>query len=322
MVRVAVVGAGGIAAEHLKHLHDNEQVKLAAVCDIVQASSERAAERYGAVPYTDFDAMLDHESIDALFLCVPPFAHGDMEEKAAARGIHLFVEKPLGLDLETVRRKARAIREAGIIAGTGYCLRYLDTAAKAREYLQGKTIAMVRAHRFGSFVTVPWWKDRTKSGGQLIEQTTHNVDLLRYLAGEITHVSADMALNVMKEIDGIDIPDVYSVNFRFASGAVGHLDTSFVDQPDSRSGLEIIGRGFRVVLDGTSLTIMEKNWTMTYKSRVNFYKEQDDAFIEAVAALDPAGILAPYEEGMKTLEVTLAAHRSSETASFVKLGTE
>jgi predicted dehydrogenase len=319
MVRVAVVGVGGIAAEHLKNVQENEEAELVAVCDIVKASVEKAAQQYNVVPYTDFDAMLDNEEIDALFLCVPPFAHGEMEEKAAARGIHLLVEKPVGLDMETVERKAKAIQDAGVIAGTGYCLRYLDTVAKAREYLQGKTIAMVRAHRFGSLVTVPWWREMAKSGGQLIEQTTHNLDLLLYLAGDVDKVSADMALRVMEDVPGIDIPDVYSVNLRFASGAVGHLDTSFVEQPDGRSSLEVIGRGFRVTLDGTALTIMEKDKTVTHKSRVNFYKEQDDAFIHAVLTKDASVILAPYAEAMRTLQVSLAAHQSSDSGTSVSI---
>jgi predicted dehydrogenase len=317
MVRVAIVGVGGIAAEHLKNLEENQEAELVAVCDINKASADKVAQMYNVVPYTDFDSLLNNEEIDALFLCVPPFAHGDMEEKAAARGIHLFVEKPVGLDMETVERKAKAIRDSGIIAGTGYCLRYLDTVAIAREYLQDKTIAMVRAHRFGSLVTVPWWKETAKSGGQLVEQTTHNLDLLIYLAGDVDKVSADMALRVMGDVPGIDIPDVYSVNLRFASGAVGHLDTSFVEQPDGRSSLEVIGRGFRVSLDGTSLTIMEKDKTITYKSQVNFYKEQDDSFIHAVNTGDASGILVPYEVAVRTLEVSLAAHRSSESGTSV-----
>ncbi|UUZ79715.1 Gfo/Idh/MocA family oxidoreductase [Paenibacillus sp. P26] len=230
MGRVAVVGVGGIAVKHLQNFQENERSELVAVCDIVQAQAEKAASLYGVNPYTDFDAMLEKERPDALAICVPPFAHGDMEEKAAARGIHLLVEKPLGLDMAVVRAKAEAIRTSGIIAGTGYCLRYLDTAAKAKAYLQGKKVAMVRAHRFGSLVETPWWRDMSQSGGQLVEQTTHNMDLIRYLAGGVRKVSADMALRVMDDIPGISIPDVCSVNLLFESGAVGHLDTSFVEQ--------------------------------------------------------------------------------------------
>ncbi len=162
-----------------------------------------------------------------------------------------------------------------------------------------------------------------KSGGQLVEQTTHNLDLMRYLAGDIKKVSADMALRVMDDIPGINIPDVCSVNVVFESGAIGHLDTSFVEQPDGRSSLEVIGRGFRLTLDGTTLTIAEKKQqTTTYKSQVNFYKEQDDAFIQAIVTGDHSFILAPYEEALKTLEVTLAANDSAKWGRPVTISQE
>jgi predicted dehydrogenase len=319
MVRVAIVGVGGIAAEHLKNFHENKHSQLVAVCDIVQTNAERVAKPYDVIPYTDFDKMLENEQLDALVVCVPPFAHGEIEEKAVKRGIHLLVEKPIGLDMETVRKKAGVLSNSEIIVGTGYCLRYLDTVARARDYLQDKSIAMVRAHRFGAFAETPWWRDLAKSGGQLVEQTTHNVDLMRYLAGDVKKVSADMALRVMDDIPGVSIPDVCSVNLVFESGAIGHMDTSFVDQPDNRSSLEIIGRGFRLTLEGTSLTILEKQQTITYKSQLNFYKAQDDAFIQAIVTGNRNLILAPYEEALKTLEVTLAANDSAESGQSVMI---
>lgn len=321
-VKVAVVGVGGIGADHLQHLYDSEKADLVAICDIVKANAGKAAEKYGVKAYTNFDEMLEKEPLDAVFLCIPPFAHGDMEEKVAAKGINLFVEKPVGLDLDTVRRKQQVLEKSGIIVGTGYCLRYLDTVAQARGFLKDKKIAMVRAHRFGGLVPVPWWSDITKSGGQLVEQTTHNLDLVRYIAGDIVKVSADMALRVMDDVANISIPDVYSVNFVLESGAIGHLDTSFVDQPDGRSSLEVIGRGWRVSIDWSALTIMENGKTMTIKSTMNFYKAQDEAFLEAIITGDRSLILAPYEEGIKTLAVTLAAHQSADSGESVRIGTQ
>ncbi len=218
--------------------------------------------------------------MDVLFLCVPPFAHGELEEKSGqARHSSFFVEKPLGLDMEIVRRKAEVLDKAGIMTGAGYCLRYLDTVERARAYLADKEIAMVRGYYLTSFVSTPWWREMVKSGGQLVEQTTHTVDLIRYLAGDVSKVYANMALRVMRDIERIDIPDVGSVILMFESGAVGHIDTSFT-QPDHRSGLEILGRDFRVSIDGSTLTIVEKERTITYHSKVDFYKEQDEAFIK------------------------------------------
>ncbi|MEY9094903.1 Gfo/Idh/MocA family protein [Paenibacillus sp. RC84] len=311
MVRVGVVGAGIIASEHFKHIHDHQEAELVAICDIAAKNAEQAAKTYGAAAYTDYRLMLENENLDALFICVPPFAHGSMEEEAAGRGIHLLVEKPLGLNLDEVRRKAEVIREAGILAGSGYCLRYLESVRQAKTYLTGKDIAMVRAYRFGGVPPMPWWGDPAKSGGQLVEQTTHNVDLMIYLAGGVRKISADSARLLFKDSSGIEIPDVTSVNMVFESGAVGHIDTGFIPQPDDRSSLEIMGRGFRLTLEGASLTIAEEGKTTTYLGKGDFYRQQDHAFIDAVKTGNAELILAPYDEAIKTLEVTLAANDSA-----------
>ncbi|TJY39839.1 Gfo/Idh/MocA family oxidoreductase [Cohnella pontilimi] len=321
-VRVGFVGAGGIAGAHMEALSIHEKVQLTAVCDVVAASAQKAADRYGMQAYGDFDAMLESEQLDVLFVCVPPFAHGDIEEKACAKGIHLFVEKPLGLDMDVIRKKAEIIRQAGIMSASGYVLRYLDTASKAREFLQGKTIGLVRAHYMTSFVPTPWWRDMAKSGGQLVEQTTHTVDMVRFLAGDIRKVYAQMALRVMGDIENLNIPDVGTMSIVFDSGAVGHVDTCFI-QPDHRVAVEVQGRDFRVVLDGSTLSITENNRTVTVKSETkDMMFAQDSAFIEAVLTGDRSLILAPYDDALKTVEATLAANKSAETGHAVVLGEE
>lgn len=318
MIRVGMVGVGGIAEVHLQHLSLNERVELVAACDIDRERVEKTEKKYGTVSYTDVDKMLANEALDVLFICIPPFAHGEIEEKAASLGVHLFVEKPVGLDLVSVRHKARVIEESGILNGTGYCLRYLDTVQRAKNYLKDKTIAMIRGYYLTSFVPTPWWRDMAKSGGQLVEQSTHIVDLMRYFAGDVSKVSADMELCVMHEVENLNIPDVGSVNFTFHSGAVGHIDTSFT-QPDHRMGVEMLGKHFRVVLDGTSLSIVENDCTTTYTTKKDFYKIQDDAFIEAIATENADLILASFGEATKTLETTLAANESAQKGMPVML---
>lgn len=311
-VRVGFAGAGGIASVHLKNLSQNEHVELVAVCDPLEAVAKQVAASYGMAPYTHIQSMLACEQLDALFICVPPFAHGVIEELAIERGIHLFVEKPIGLDLATVSRILQKIQQAAVITSTGYCLRYLDSVRKAKEYLQGKTIAMVRGHYLTRFVETNWWREMEKSGGQLVEQSTHTVDLIRYLAGDVKQVYANMALRVMDDIPRLDIPDVSSVNLVFASGAIGHVDSCFI-QTDNRMGLEILGREFRVEMRGTAVTITDKDQVFTYESEEDMYKKQVDAFMEAVRTGNRDLILAPYEEALKTLQVTLAANQSAIT---------
>jgi predicted dehydrogenase len=319
-VKVGFVGVGGIATRHLQNIAKNEQADIVAVCDIVRESALLVGERYGANVYTNVDTMLEQEFMDALFICVPPFAHGDIEEKAARLGIHLMVEKPICLDIDTAWKKYEAIKNAGVLCATGYCLRYLDTIAKAKEYLQDKEVAMVRGHYLTSFVETPWFREIDKSGGQLVEQATHILDLMRYLGGEINSVSADMGLQVLNDIPNIDIPDVTSVNVTFATGAVGHLDCS-ITQPDHRMGLELLGKDFRVELNGVDLTIVEKDRSTTYKSKVDFYEEQDRAFIDAIVTNNEDLILSSYKNGIETLGVTLAANESRRIWKSINLGT-
>lgn len=318
-LRVGVIGAGGIGQVHLDNLAADERVELAAVCDVNPAGLAEAQAKYGARGYATYSDMLQSERLDALFVCVPPFAHGQIEEEAAARGIHLFVEKPIGLEMEDVRRKAEAIRQAGIISSTGYCLRYLDTVQKAKAYLADRQIAMVRGYYLTKFVQTGWWREVAKSGGQLVEQATHTLDMMRYLAGDIEKVYANMALIASRDIPGVDIPDVSSVNMVFETGAIGHLDTCFI-QADHRTGVELMGKNFRVQIDGRTLAITDESGTHVEDSAVDMYKEQDRAFIGAIVAGDHSGILAPYESALKTLEVTLAANDSAKVGSPIDIG--
>ncbi|MEH7011735.1 Gfo/Idh/MocA family oxidoreductase [Neobacillus niacini] len=317
-VRVGFVGAGGIANVHLQHISKNEMAEVTAICDIHEETALQKAKEYGGTAYTNVDEMFEKEQLDALFISVPPFAHGEIEEKAARKGIHLMVEKPLGLDCQTVAKKAEIIKQSGIICGSGYCLRYLDTVAKAKEYLQDKKTAMVRGHYLSSFVPTPWYREWEKSGGQLVEQSTHIVDLARYLGGEINQVYANMSLQVHHNVPNINIPDVTSVNFVYDSGAVGHIDSTFA-QFDHRMGIEVMGEEFRLVIDGVNLTIIEKNSNQSFKSEVDFYQEQDRMFIEAIVKGDRNLLLSSYEDGLKTLAVTLAANQSQETALPVRV---
>jgi predicted dehydrogenase len=317
-VRVGFVGAGGIANVHLQHISKNEMAEVTAICDIHEETVLQKAKEYGGAAYTNVDEMFEKEQLDALFISVPPFAHGEIEEKAARKGIHLMVEKPLGLDYQTVAKKAEIIKQSGIICGSGYCLRYLDTVAKAKEYLQDKKTAMVRGHYLSSFVPTPWYREWEKSGGQLVEQSTHIVDLARYLGGEINQVYANMSLQVHHNVPNITIPDVTSVNFVYESGAVGHIDSTFA-QFDHRMGIEVMGEEFRLVIDGVNLTIIEKDSNQSFKSEVDFYQEQDRMFIEAIVKGDRNLLLSSYEDGLKTLAVTLAANQSQETALPVRV---
>jgi predicted dehydrogenase len=318
-IKLGLIGSGGIAQSHLKLLPEFDDVELTAVCDIVKGRVEQTVQTYGGNAYTDYREMFEKERLDAVIVCVPPFAHADIEILAAQKGIHMLVEKPMGLDLDAVKRTAEAIDRSGVITATGYLLRYSEVVDRAIEMLRGRRVAMIRAQLLGGFVQTPWWRVYAKSGGQLVEQTTHSVDLIRYMCGEMRLVYANMALIGAEAFEGADAPSVTSMNFVMDSGAVGHLDTTYIS-PDWNNEIEIICPDYKVFVRHDQLRTVEKGQTVTYPiSHGSMMKKQDRTFYDAVLSGDRSAIRSDYFDAVKTLEATLAANRSWETGQPVTL---
>jgi predicted dehydrogenase len=321
-VKIGMIGAGSMARHHLNGLQRIPLAEIVSVYDVNREGAESMAAIVGAKVVDSVDDLLNPDEIDAVFICAPQFAREDMEEKAASRGIHLFVEKPLGLELPSVLRKEQAIREAGVLHSVGYCLRYYDTVQQAKAYLEGKTIHLIHAYRFGGSHPAPWWRQQNMSGGHLADAVTHQVDMIRFLAGEYRSVSAMFGHN---SINGLypdaTIADGGAVSFTLSSGAVGTITESCVSLHHSASTIKFIGADFFVELsvNGQVLTIVDKDQQITVTSRKDPTYEQDKAFVEAVAAGSKDGILCGYENGMRTLAFTLAAHQSAEERKVVEI---
>src|SRR5690242_13322064 len=102
--RIGFIGVGGNAREHLKNLRAIPDATIAAVCDVVPDVARQVGETYACPSYSDHRAMLEEEKLDAVYVCTPPFARGAPEIDAANRGLHLFLEKPIALDMATAGR--------------------------------------------------------------------------------------------------------------------------------------------------------------------------------------------------------------------------
>ena len=318
MVRIGFVGTGGIANHHLEQLRKLKDAQVVALCDVVESRAQEAAAKFGGRVFSDHRQMLEAVAIDALYVCVPPFAHEDAEIIAARKGIHLFVEKPVALDLGLGLRINEEIRKAGVISSVGYTLRYYPEVQALRNFLMGKTIAMVTANRWGGVpLAPPWWRDMAQSGGQLVEQTTHQVDLMRYLAGDIVEVYANYAQRAIGDVENATIPDVQVATFRFASGAVGCVTTSCALTK---------GGGY---LD---LTLVTRDMWIRYGREIVVSPPQaasiplpqgplpdiDESFVRAAQTGDATLVKSPYEDGLKSAAVCLAANESAESGLPVR----
>ena len=318
-VKIGFVGCGGIANAHMKNLAAIQSAEMVAFSDIIIEKAEQAAEEYGGDVFEDHREMYESANMDAVYVCLPPFAHTDQELLAAQAGLHLFVEKPIALTMEKAREVEAAIGDAGVISCSAYHWRTHDTIQWALDALADDTIAMVLGWWMGGFPGVAWWRAQDQSGGQILEQTTHIIDTARYIAGEVERVSAEMALRVMTDVENISVPDVGTVNLRFESGAIGNVTNSCIP-PGWRNGLCIIGEKKTVVFDQarfelrTADGVEEKTWECE-----DAHYRESALFVDAIEQNDQSLILSDYSNGVKSLAVSIAANMSAESGEPVLL---
>lgn len=322
-VRLGFVGVGGMAQYHITTLKKVPQAKVVSVYDANLETAQKVGADIGADVMDSADRVLDPSRIDAVFICTPQFAREELEETAAKRGIHVFAEKPLGLKMDIVRRKEQAIREAGIINSAGYCLRYLDTVQKAKQYLQGKSYHMINGYRFGGLHPSKWWRSLELSGGHFVDTATHQVDMIRYLCGEFVEIDAKFEQRSLQSVDpDATIYDAGVAAFKLENGVTGYVSDSCLSRQYTRAEVEVYGTDFYLQLskNGTVLTLIDANQNIVETSKTDFYLEQNRTFVEAVASGSQTAIRSSYADAMRTLEVTLTANESTLVRKPLTIG--
>ncbi|GIX06247.1 MAG: hypothetical protein KatS3mg115_0650 [Candidatus Poribacteria bacterium] len=325
-LRVGYVGTGGNAQGHLRRLSTIEGVSIVACCDVVEERARAAAEQFGGRPYTDWRRMMDEVEMEVCYFSLPPFAHEGAEIAAVERGIHIFVEKPVVMDLELGIRTKEAIEKAGVLSSVGYQSRYQPWNHALRDFLVQRTIGMAVAERWGGIAGGPhhWWRVMEKSGGMLHEQATHQLDLLRFFAGEIAEVYKKEALRINVDQENHTIPDAEVVILEFASGAIGYITTSSaLIHGGGGSRIEFIVEGhLRVRHQGNQPPLIAPEGAATVDPpTVQLPESIDHAFIEAIRTNRPELIQSDYADGLRTCAVTLAANQSAREGRPIRVPT-
>ena len=317
-LKLGFIGTGGIAHQHLKNLATFEDVRIVGLCDTDEAKAEATAGTYGGAAYSDFHRMLDETSPDALYICTPPFAHGDAERAACAAGIPMFVEKPIATNMELALELDEAIRDAGIVTSVGYHWRYRADVAKAAVVLEGEKILAAMGYWIGGLPGVSWWRVRDQSGGQHVEQTTHIFDLCRYLVGSpVTSVFGLAGSGGITDVPHYDVDDVSVVALSFANGAVATMTSSCAMKGWSRVGLELLCPGLLVEVGREFLIRRGEDVDESTEGYVEL--DRDRVFIDAARSGDSSDVRSDYHDALETLRVTLAASDSFSTGRVVEL---
>lgn len=317
-VKIGFVGCGGMASVHRDRLAARDDVELVGCCDIVPEQAEAFAAR-GSIPLFKDAVALYGAKPHAVYVSVPPFAHGAIETDAADRGIHLFIEMPVALDIQTARAIGAAVRKTKILAMAGYCHRYSNLTQAAHHALHGEVVSLATGKCHCGMPETAWWRRREQSGGQIVEQTTHLIDLLLYLCGPVAEVHAMGARGCLSHARNFDGEESSVINLRLKTGAVASVSsTCILDHPGSMS-LEISTPKLTLALTGETLRVREDNKIVELLGHDDLFEKECEAFIHAVQQGKRGGIRSTYGDAMKTLRVTLAANESIRTGLPVVL---
>src|SRR6516225_1991137 len=252
----AIIGCGMIARFHARALAEVPDARLSALVSRTEASARAMAEQLGldCVVSTDLKSVLARPDVQAVIITTPSGAHLEPAVAAASAGKHVVVEKPLEITSQRCDRIIEACARHGVKLCTIFPSRFGDANRALKE--------AVEAGRFGRLTlgetTCKWWRPQsyydeggwkgTKAldgGGALMNQAIHNVDLLLWMMGPVTHINGFTATLAHERIG---VEDTAVACLRFASGALGVIEATTSVHPGWPKTIAVHGdRGTAVI---------------------------------------------------------------------------
>jgi len=336
-VRIALVGCGRIAKNHLEAIRASEDLELVGVCDIVAERAEAAAREYGTRGYASYEALLGESGADVVSICTPSGLHPRHGIQAAQAGKHVISEKPMATRLEDADALVAACDEAGVHLfvvkqnrlnpSIQLLKRAVDRERFGRIYMANTTVRWSRPQDY--YDQARWRGTWEFDGGAFMNQASHYVDMIQWLVGPVESVVAKTATLARR----IETEDSGAAVLRFRSGALGVIEVTMLTYPKNLEGsITILGETGTVKIGGTAVNRVE-HWQFAEY-------DDDDKLVEAASTNPPnvygfghevyyrnvlavlRGEAAPEtdgREGRKSLELLLGIYESARTGNDVPL---
>jgi len=336
--RIALVGCGRISKNHFEAIARVPELELVGVADIVPDRARAAGDANGVPWFTSLGDMLHGVECDVVTVATPSGLHPEHGIEAARAGKHVVSEKPMAISLEGADAVIAACREAGVRLFVvkqnrlNPSIQLLQRAVRkgrfGRIHSANCTVRWARPQEY--YDQAPWRGTWAMDGGAFMNQASHYVDLVQWLAGPVTSVTAITATQERR----IEAEDSGAAVLRFANGGIGVLDITMLTYPRNLEGsITILGDRGSVKIGGTAVNKVETWLFAEY--------DDDDKLVEAASTSPPnvygfghggyyrnvvsvlRGEAEPEtdgREGRKSLEIILAVYESARTGREVRLG--
>ena len=341
LLRVGIVGSGGIAAQHAIGWNAFPQyATIAALAEVDTARAEAFSLTHTdskAKIYSSLEAMLADDAVDVVDICLPHHLHTDAVIAAAKAGKAVLCEKPLCTSLEDARKIKAVIDEAGVPFMSGHNQLFQPSLIEARRLMSagviGKTFLMRSIETFRnqaydpfSYAALPpsgprGWRTDVKSagGGELLDTGYHSTYRLLALAGEDQPVEVTGFLSRFHIADW-PTEDTGQVTIRFASGAIGEILTSWAFDVDGARQFEVSGSLGAVGGGGTFVSHQLYGWPEAARREMpgtHTFTAEIGQFIKVVR--ENASNPADADAAIRVLQVIKAAYLSAKLGQTVSL---
>jgi predicted dehydrogenase len=256
MVRLGIIGCGGMGGYHAKRFTEMQQVELVGVCDVLQEKATALAEQLGVKAFTHHQDLLP--AVDAVCICTPPRHRLDVMLDSARAGKHVFAEKPLALNLAEADLMVEAARQAGIKLMVGYVLRFTQPHKYLHEVFSsgelGRLVNCWTRRYMPCDMSNRWYGDQAQSGGVLLDFGSHDIDLLCWKGGEVRSVYAQFD----RVRPTIRSDEHAQVLMTFQQGGMGTVDVSWSSHL-SHFSFGVVGSEGTLISDAAGL-VHKKLW--------------------------------------------------------------
>ncbi|NLB54550.1 MAG: Gfo/Idh/MocA family oxidoreductase [Lentisphaerae bacterium] len=233
-LKVGVVGMGGIGNTHADSYKKNSLSELVAVCDLVKAKADAAAEKFGVKAYYSLKDMLANEDLDIVDVSTGGYENGSWHfeptMEAIQAGKHVLCEKPISNNIEEAREMVRYASQEKVYLGCNLNHYFTDTAARAKKYMDDGMVGELVYSLFkvgfnGGEQTYSFSKSPrfNQPYAHMKAFLTHPFSVMRYFCGDITHIQSFSSKPGFRQNKGDLLVSINGVHVKFANGTMGYL---------------------------------------------------------------------------------------------------
>ena len=281
-IGVAFLGVGRMGETHLRNLVGLSGVRVVAVADPNREAAERGKAISSAeVALTDIEKAITHPGVDAVVIVTPTETHARLIELAVNAGKAVFSEKPIALDLSETTRVVRLAQERGASVQIGFMRRFDPGYARAKARIEAGELGKLETFRALSRDTYPPSLNFLKSsGGLFLDMAVHDLDLARFLVGEVEEVQAWGAVLIDDRFSQAGDVDTAMTLLRFENGVLGITETSRRSNWGYDIRTEVAGAIGKVIVEAPQKTplLFAREFSSTFDHFENFPDRFEKAY--------------------------------------------